>query len=36
LGMRERVTLIGGELRIESEPGHGTQIQIKVPTAETE
>lgn len=35
LGMRERVALIGGELRIESEPGHGTQIQIKVPIAET-
>jgi len=32
LGMRERTELAGGWLSIESEPGHGTQIEIHLPT----
>jgi signal transduction histidine kinase len=32
LGMRERTELAGGWLRIESEPGRGTQIEIHLPT----
>jgi signal transduction histidine kinase len=32
LGMRERTELAGGWLGIESEPGHGTQIEIHLPT----
>ncbi len=31
VGMRERVHLLGGELRIESPPGQGTFISVKVP-----
>lgn len=31
LGMRERVTQCGGQLRIVSEPGKGTQLRIRVP-----
>ncbi len=31
-GMRERALLIGGELTIESRPGHGTTVLLKVPT----
>jgi two-component system sensor histidine kinase UhpB len=30
-GMRERALLIGGELTIESRPGHGTTIRLTVP-----
>jgi two-component system, NarL family, sensor histidine kinase UhpB len=30
-GMRERVLLIGGELTIESRPGHGTTVKLTVP-----
>lgn len=30
-GMRERALLIGGELTIESRPGHGTTVRLKVP-----
>jgi signal transduction histidine kinase len=29
-GMAERVQAIGGELSIESEPGHGTQIRVVI------
>jgi two-component system sensor histidine kinase UhpB len=32
-GMRERALLIGGELTIESRPGHGTTIRLVVPSA---
>jgi signal transduction histidine kinase len=32
LGMRERAELAGGWLSIESEPGHGTRIEIHLPT----
>lgn len=31
LGMRERVQLLGGELTIDTAPGHGTRIDIFVP-----
>lgn len=31
LGMRERVTLLGGHLDIHSRPGHGTQLLVKIP-----
>ncbi len=31
IGMRERVELVGGELRIESRPGAGTRVQAAVP-----
>jgi len=31
LGMRERAELAGGWLSIESEPGHGTRIEIRLP-----
>lgn len=29
--MRERATAVGGELRIESEPGRGTRVRLRVP-----
>jgi two-component system sensor histidine kinase UhpB len=31
-GMRERALLVGGELTIESRPGHGTTVRLTVPT----
>jgi signal transduction histidine kinase len=34
-GMRERATLIGADLNIESQPGHGTRLQLKVRGATT-
>ena len=30
-GMEERVRLLGGSMRIESEPGKGTKVMIEVP-----
>jgi two-component system sensor histidine kinase UhpB len=33
-GMRERALLIGGELTIESRPGHGTTVRLTVPEDE--
>jgi signal transduction histidine kinase len=33
LGMTERIALVGGQLSIESEPGHGTTIVALVPFA---
>ena len=33
-GMRERATLFGGVCTVESEPGHGTTIRIKIPLDE--
>jgi signal transduction histidine kinase len=32
-GMQERVALLGGTVRIESRPGHGTIIRVRIPTA---
>jgi signal transduction histidine kinase len=34
LGMQERIELLGGDLVINSVPGNGTQIQIRVPIGE--
>jgi len=31
IAMQERVTAIGGTLRIESRPGHGTELSIRIP-----
>ena len=31
LGMRERAERLGGELELRSTPGHGTQVEVKVP-----
>ena len=33
-GMRERATLAGGELDIESRTGHGTTVRLEVPVRE--
>jgi len=35
LGMRERLELLGGRLDITSEPGHGTQLVVYIPTENT-
>jgi PAS domain S-box-containing protein len=35
LGMKERALMIGGEFRIEGQPGKGTRIRIKVPIDKT-
>jgi PAS domain S-box-containing protein len=34
IGMRQRVDLVGGELRVESRPGEGTLIEASVPAGE--
>jgi signal transduction histidine kinase len=34
LGMRQRLDLIGGELRVESAPGRGTTVDASVPVAD--
>ncbi|RME51712.1 MAG: hypothetical protein D6796_00305, partial [Caldilineae bacterium] len=31
LGMQERASLVGGEWRVHSAPGEGTQIQVRIP-----
>ena len=33
IGMRERVALVGGTLAIESAPGNGTTVFVRVPVA---
>jgi hypothetical protein len=33
LGLRERVTLLGGEVTITSAPGHGTHVEVRLPAA---
>ncbi|MCV0402397.1 MAG: GAF domain-containing protein [Chloroflexi bacterium] len=33
IGMRQRVDLVGGDLRVESRPGEGTTIEASVPTS---
>lgn len=30
-GMQERASLVGGQVRISSQPGHGTRIEVEVP-----
>ena len=34
IGMRERAANIGGKVRLESEPGEGTRVQVFVPNSE--
>jgi len=34
VGMRERVEILGGNLRIESQAGHGTRIEVSFPLTE--
>jgi two-component system, NarL family, sensor kinase len=34
LGMRQRLDLVGGELRVDSRIGRGTTIEARVPTPE--
>ena len=36
VNMRERATLIGGELMLQSAPGRGTRLTVYVPTATQE
>ena len=36
LGMRERVEMLGGTLRVESAPGHATTIRVELPPAITD
>jgi two-component system sensor histidine kinase UhpB len=31
LGMKERVDLVGGSLQVESTPGHGSQLRVRIP-----
>jgi signal transduction histidine kinase len=31
IGMRERAERLGGELRLASHPGEGTQVEVEVP-----
>ena len=31
IGMRERAERLGGELRLASQPGEGTEVEVKVP-----
>jgi signal transduction histidine kinase len=31
LGMRERVELLGGSMRVDSAPGQGTRVELQVP-----
>ncbi len=33
VGMRERASLVGGSLCIDTQPGHGTLITLNVPLA---
>jgi signal transduction histidine kinase len=33
-GIRERASLVGGQVRISSQPGHGTRVEVTVPVLE--
>ncbi len=35
LGIRERATVLGGEVLIDSAPGAGTRVELRIPIAET-
>ncbi len=35
-GMQERASYIGGTVDIESRPGHGTQVRVRIPITESE
>jgi signal transduction histidine kinase len=35
MGMQERVALVGGTLDVESQPGSGTTVVVRIPTAST-
>jgi signal transduction histidine kinase len=35
MGLRERVTLVRGKLTIDSGPGRGTRIEVRVPIKST-
>ena len=32
VGLRERAYLLGGQVRIDSEPGRGTLVEFRIPT----
>lgn len=34
MGMQERVSLLGGSLRIDSQPGRGTSLSLEIPLGE--
>jgi signal transduction histidine kinase len=34
MGLRERVSLLGGDVRIESQPGWGTALHVQIPLEE--
>jgi PAS domain S-box-containing protein len=34
MGLRERAYALGGDVRIESRPGHGTRIDVRIPVSE--
>jgi len=34
LGMRERALVFGGTVSIESEPGRGTRVEVRIPSVE--
>jgi len=36
LGMEERAAWVGGRVRVESEPGHGTRVEIEMPVRREE
>ena len=31
VGMRERVLMLGGDMQLESEPGEGTSLSVRIP-----